>query len=298
MELSDKLKELNFGSVIPEPLMSHYTTYRVGGKALAIVSPYNTEELVKLIKYLKDNKINFKILGNGSNLVFSSKGYDGVLIRLDYFDTFYLKNNELKVGAGYSLMRAAMKCSRLGLSGLEFASGIPGSVGGAIFMNAGAYKSDMSQVVKSVTVLTPRYNVKTMSLKSLQFGYRDSYFHHHKDYVILQTTIKLNKGDAKEIMDTIQDRKIRRMASQPLEYPSAGSVFRNPEGMFAGALIEELGLKGFKVGGAEVSTKHANFIINKDNATGDDVQELIYYVQKEVKDKKKVELKIEQEIVR
>jgi UDP-N-acetylmuramate dehydrogenase len=298
MELSDKLKELNFGNVIPKPLMSRYTTYRVGGEALAIVSPYNTEELVKLIKYLKDNKINFKILGNGSNLVFPSKGYNGVLIKLDYFDTFYLKNDELKVGAGYSLMRAAMKCSRLGLSGLEFASGIPGSVGGAIFMNAGAYKSDMSQVVKSVTVLTPRYNVKTMSLKSLQFGYRDSYFHHHNGYVILQANIKLTKGNADEIMNIIQDRKIRRMASQPLEYPSAGSVFRNPEGMFAGALIEELGLKGYKIGDAEVSEKHANFIINKGNATGDDIQELIYYVQKEVKDKKKVELKIEQEIVR
>lgn len=297
MELIKELKKLNCGQVIESPRMREYTTYKVGGPASAIIIPRNERELIKTIKFLRKNDIKWKILGNGSNLLFSEKGYDGVLIKLDKFDSISINRNEVVVGAGYNLVKLAMKACRYSLSGLEFAAGIPGTIGGAVFMNAGAYKSDMGYIVKEVKVLTPEFEIITIKNKDMDFHYRTSFLQKNPGYICLEATLKLAKGNKDLILEVINDRKKRRMESQPLEYPSAGSVFRNPEGDFAGRLIEEIGYKGKCIGDAMVSEKHANFIVNKGNASGDDVRALIKDIQKVIKEKYDIELKCEQEFV-
>ena len=187
--------------------------------------------------------------------------------------------------------------SKMGYSGLEFASGIPATVGGAVYMNAGAYNSDMGYIVSEIKVLTPNLEIKTMYNKDLNFHYRESFLQKNKDYICLEATIILKKGNREEILELIEERKQRRLMSQPLEYPSAGSVFRNPLNDYAGRLIEEIGYKGKSIGDAQVSEKHANFIINKGSATGKDVYKLINEIQKEIKEKYDIQLKVEQEYV-
>lgn len=293
----EKLKKLKVGKVVPNPKMSDYTTYKVGGPAIAIVYPNNINDLIKLLTYLKTNSIKYKILGNGSNLIFSDNRYDGILIKLSEFDKLDINDTVVTVGAGYNLIKLSLKTAKLGLSGLEFAAGIPGTVGGAVFMNAGAYKSDMGYIVSEVKVLTPDLNIKTMYNKELDFHYRTSFLQKNPDYICLEAKLVLKHGDANAIMEMIADRKQRRLLTQPLEYPSAGSVFRNPENDYAGRLIEELGYKGKNIGGAYVSSKHANFIINKDKATASDVRNLINEIKDKVKEKYGIELKVEQEFV-
>lgn len=296
-EIIKELKKGYYGKIIVNADLKEYTTYKAGGKAACIIFPSDTKKLIELLKYLKTNNIKHKVLGNGSNLLFSSKKYEGVLIKLTEFSEIEVINNKIKVGAGYNLMKLAALAARKSLAGLEFASGIPGSVGGAVYMNAGAYKSDMGYIVQSVKVLTPDYKVITLSNKELNFHYRDSFFQHNKDYICLEALIKLTKGKKEEIQKVNNERKKRRLESQPLEYPSAGSVFRNPEGLFAGKLIEDIGLKGLMKGKAQVSSKHANFIINTGNAKAEDIKELIEFVQSMVKEKYNIDLKIEQEFV-
>ena len=293
----EDLKKMKIGKIILNPLMKEYTTYKVGGKASCIVLPKNVEDLIKLITYIKKNNINYKILGNGSNVIFSDKFYNGIVIKLDNFNEISINKNIVTVGAGYSLVKLAIKVSKLGLTGLEFATGIPGTIGGAIYMNAGAYKSDMGYVVTKITVLTPDLTIKTLYNKDLNFHYRTSFIKENKDYICLDATIKLKKGDPKIIMDVIQERKIRRLESQPLEYPSAGSVFRNPINDYAGRLIEELGYKGKYFGGAQVSEKHANFIVNKNKASATDIRTLILDIQNKVKSNYDIDLKVEQEFI-
>lgn len=273
------------------------TSYKLQGKARYLVHPENLQALTNLLKYLNKENHKYKIIGGGSNLIFAGD-YDGVLIKLDHFSELKIDDTKIKVGAGYSLMSLALKVSRMGLAGLEFATGIPGSVGGAVMNNSGAYKSDMGYIVESVSVLTPTYEIKTMYNKELNYHYRDSFFKHNENYVILEAHIVLKHGDKKEIMDVIEDRKKRRIMAQPLEYPSAGSVFRNPPDNFAGKLIEDIGYKGKKIGDAKVSEKHANFIINIGHAKGQDIINLIEEIKKEVKEKYNIDLILEQEIVR
>lgn len=288
----------NLGKYEENVSLKKYTTYKVGGKASVIVYPKNVDCLIKLLKVIKEEKVDYKILGKGSNVLFSSKTYKGILIKLDEFDQIkFLSRNKIRVGAGYSLIKLCMLACKKGLAGLEFAAGIPGNIGGAVYMNAGAYKSDMGYVVQNVKVLTPELKIITLENKEMNFHYRTSFLQTHPGYICLEVTLKLQKGKKELIEEVIKERKQRRLASQPLEYPSAGSVFRNPEGMFAGQLIEELGLKGEKKGGAMVSEKHANFIINYKNATGEDIKELIEYVHDEVLKKYNVDMKIEQEFV-
>lgn len=282
---------------VKEACLSKHTTYHVGGIALGMFYPKNLEELISILKYLKKENTPYKILGKGSNVIFNNRGFDGYIIKLDFFDNVEIFGREITVGAGYSLPRLAMKACLSNLSGLEFASGIPGTVGGAIFMNAGAYKSDMGYVVSSVKVLTPDYEVITMSNKECKFHYRTSFFHEHPDYICLEAHLTLKYGKKDDILALMNDRKQRRMESQPLEYPSAGSVFRNPKGDSAGRIIESLGLKGLRIGDAKVSEKHANFVINVGHATGEDIKALILKVQQIVKEKTGIELKIEQEFV-
>lgn len=292
----EELKKLKVGKVIVNPEMKNYTTYRVGGSAIAIVIPIDVDNLIKLLKYLDENNIKRKIVGNGSNLIFKEK-YDGVIIKLSEFTNLEINDTVVTVGAGYSLPKLCMKMAKLGLTGLEFASGIPGTIGGAIFMNAGAYKSDMGYVTSEVKVITDDYKIKTIYNKDLDFHYRFSFLQKNPKFICIEAKIVLKKGDSKAILGVIEDRKQRRLMSQPLEYPSAGSVFRNPLNDYAGRLIEELGYKGKNIGGAYVSEKHANFIINKDNAKSSDVINLMEEIRNKVKEKYNIDLIVEQEIV-
>jgi len=297
MKLIEQIEKLNIGDIIENADLKEYTTYKAGGKALAIVIPDDLSGLVTLLKFLKEKKVKYKILGNGSNLIFSDKGYNGILIKLDNFNKLEFNDNYVTVGAGYSLAKLSLRTARRGYTGLEFAAGIPGTVGGAIFMNAGAYKMDMGYITTTIKVLDPNLEVQILTNQDLDFHYRSSFLQQVKNYICIEATLLLRKGDTNAIMEVINDRKIRRLESQPLEYPSAGSVFRNPEGDYAGRLIEEIGYKGYSIGDAMVSLKHANFIINKGNASGDDIKKLINEIKGKVKEKYNIDLKVEQEFV-
>ena len=297
LELIEQLKQMNIGKLETNVLLSKYTTYKVGGKAKVLAYPKNIEKLITLLKWAKTNNISYKMLGNGSNLIFSDADYNGILIKLTEFDDIEIFDNKIRVGAGYSLMKLSRIALKNSLTGLEFAAGIPGTVGGAVFMNAGAYKSDMGYIVQMIKVLTPDCRIVTLENKELAFHYRTSFLKTHPNYICLEAIIKLEKGKKEAIEEVMKSRFQRRKEAQPLEYPSAGSVFRNPPGMFSGELIENCGLKGKKIGGAQVSEKHANFIINTGNATANDVKELIDYVKKEVEKKYHVSLTTEQEFV-
>lgn len=297
MDIVKKIEDMHIGDVIPNVDIKKCTTYKVGGHALALVSPYTISDLQHLLSLLKKEKMKYKVIGFGSNLIFNDGLYNGILIRLDNLDGLTIRDRVVTVGSGYSLMKLSLKTARLGLSGLEFASGIPGSIGGAIFMNAGAYNSDMGYVVRSIRVLTPELEVKTMYNYDLDFHYRSSFLQKNPGYICLEAKIILKHGNIDEITELISNRRKRRLETQPLEYPSAGSVFRNPEGMSAWSLIEEVGYKGKHIGDAYVSEKHANFIINKGHATGEDVKQLITDIREKVKKEKGITLKIEQEFV-
>ncbi len=277
--------------------LKKYNTYKIDVKAKYLVFPKDSVELIRLISYLKSNNCKFLVLGNGSNVIFNFEYYDGVIIRLDRFNSISINDNVIEVGAGYSLIKLANEVALLGLSGLEFASGIPGCVGASVAMNAGAYNHSLAEVVESVMVLTPDNEIITMTNKELEFNYRESFLKHNKDYIIISCKIILSHGNKDEILELISNRRIRRMESQPLNYPSAGSVFRNPEGNYAGKLIEDCGFKGYKLGGAMVSLKHANFIINYDGATGRDIVLLINKIKNSVKEKYGIDLILEQIII-
>lgn len=291
------VKEKAIGKLLENVSLKEYTTYKVGGTARYMVFPKTSRKLICLIRYLKNQDIPFMVLGYGSNVLFSDNEYKGVIIKLDELDEIKFEGNKVKVGSGSSLMKVASMSIRKGLTGLEFATGIPGSIGGAIYMNAGAYKSDMGYVVKEVKVLTPDLRVITMVNNEMDFHYRTSFLQKNKDYICLGAVLKLKPGNKEEMEELVKERKKRRVESQPLEYPSAGSVFRNPEGDFAGRLIEELGFKGLIKGGAQVSLKHANFIINIGNAKASDIKELIEFVRESVLEKYHIHLKVEQEFI-
>ncbi len=296
-ETVEYIEKNKIGKLLKNVSMAKHTSYKTGGIAKLMVYPRNIKCLINLLNYLKEHRIKHKILGNGSNTLFSDKEYDGVIIKLDAFDKVEVKKNKIICGSGAKLIHVANLACKKSLTGLEFASGIPGTIGGAVYMNAGAYKSDMGYIVESIKVITPKYEVIKLTNRELNFHYRTSFLQKHPNYICVEATLKLASGDKTAIFDVMRDRKERRIASQPLEYPSCGSVFRNPEGLFAGKLIEDLGLKGYRIGGAQVSEKHANFIINYDNATSEDIHSLILYVKDEVKKHYDVDLKIEQEFV-
>lgn len=296
-EIVEYITKNNIGKYEENESIAKHTTYRVGGKAKLFVYPKNREKLILLLKKIKSLNVKYKVLGNGSNTLFSDKEYNGIIIKLDYFNTIKYFRNIVKAEAGVNLIRLSNQTVKKGLAGLEFATGIPGTVGGAIFMNAGAYKSDMGYVTKSIEVLTPNLEIITMTNKELNFHYRTSFLQKNPDYICLEATFQLRNNDKDLLQEIVDDRRKRRIESQPLDYPSAGSVFRNPENLFAGKLIEDLGYKGFSIGGAKVSEKHANFIINYNKATGKDIKELIELLRKEVKEKYDIDLKCEQEFV-
>ena len=280
-----------------EVSLKNYNTYKIDTICSYLVFPKNEYELIMILKKLKEEKIKHFILGNGSNIILSKPHYDGVVIKLDNFKEVIYNDLTVTVGAGYSLIKIALETVEKGLSGLEFASGIPGCVGASTAMNAGAYNSDMSKVVKEVKVLNENYEVVTIKNEDLEFAYRNSIIKRNKNLIILSTTFELTKGDKELMKAQIEERRNKRISSQPLNFPNAGSVFRNPKDMYAGELIEKSNLKGYNINGAEVSTKHANFIVNKDSATGEDIINLINKIQEEVKKNYDVDLKLEQVII-
>lgn len=271
------------------------TTYKTGGNARLVVYPNDVDSLREIVKYLKDNNIDFKVFGNGSNILASSRDYNGVIIKLSNLKSLKQEGEYVEVEAGYNFALLANTISREGYSGLEFACGIPATVGGAVYMNAGAYLSDVSKVLEKVDILDENLKFRTLSNKDLDFSYRHSIFM-EKNWIVLKAYFKLEKGEKDKIIALIEDRKNRRFSSQPLEYPSAGSVFRNPEGNYAGKLIEDSNLKGFIHGGGQISDKHANFIINKNNATSEDIKYLMDLAKEEVEKNFGVKLRVEQEL--
>lgn len=271
------------------------TTYKTGGVCKYLISPFEVLTLIELLKVLKKNNIKFKIFGNGSNILASDKVYDGVIIRLDKFNKVKVDGDIVYAEAFVNLISLSLTCLNNNLTGFEWASGIPGTVGGACYMNAGAYLKSVSDVLISVTVLDEDYNVLEIPLKDLEFGYRKSNLM-DKGYIILGAKFKLSKGNYDDILNLITERRERRYKNQPLNYPSAGSVFRNPDGDYAGRLIEECNLKGYIKGGAKISDMHANFIVNYNNATSSDVKDLIELAKLKVHEKFNIDLKCEQEL--
>lgn len=292
-----ELEKLNLEKIEKDISLSTLTTYKTGGIAKLVVYPNNINNLKQMLKLIHKYNIKYFILGKGSNTLFSDKEFNGVIIKLDKLNNFKIKQTEIYVESGMILSKLVQASVKNELTGLEFAIGIPGTIGGAIYMNAGAYGNNMSNIVKSVIVLNEKFQIKEIPLEELKFDYRYSIFQANKNLICVAANIKLEHGNHDEIASKIKENLLKRKNSQPLEYPSAGSVFRNPEGNYAGKIIEELGLKGKIIGGAEISTKHANFIINKNNASSSDILNLIKLVQKEVKDKYKIDLKLEQQLV-
>ena len=284
---------LNCSALKYEPLSKH-TTFKIGGAADTYVRVSSLSKLSAIIKECRDSDVDFMIIGNGSNILAPDEGYHGVVIRLDgdFRKMSLVDDNTIYCGAGATLAALCKFALNCGLSGLEFAWGIPGTVGGAVFMNAGAYGGEMKDVVYSVSHLTPGGDTGRIEKDDLEFGYRTSVYRSN-NAIITGAVIKLKKDNPADIRERMDDFLGRRSSKQPLDFPSAGSVFKRPEGAFAGALIEQCGLKGHSHGGAQVSEKHAGFIINKQNATAHDVKALIREVQTKVYDETGYDLKCE-----
>lgn len=283
-------------SIVLNELMSRHTTFRVGGEAACLIKVLNSKELSKIITFLRQTEHEFFVLGNGSNLLVSDNGYEGVVLKLEG-EFNEIKTDGLKIisGAGASLAAVARTAMEEGLTGMEFASGIPGTMGGAIVMNAGAYDGEMKQVVKEVTVMDQEGNVLVLDNDTMEFGYRTSVIK-NRPFIVLSVVLELQEGEKAEIKKKMDDFAERRREKQPLEYASAGSTFKRPEGYFAGKLIMDAGLRGFSIGGARVSDKHCGFIINTGNASATDIAELIAEVQERVKEQFGVML--EPEVIR
>ena len=275
-----------------DEIMKNHTSFKIGGKADYFVNVATANELKLVLAELKKLEIPYFVIGKGSNLLVSDKGIEGAVISLAGFEEISLCEDTITVGAGVSLARLCTYALENNLSGLEFAYGIPGGVGGALYMNAGAYGGEMSQVVVSATVLTKDGEIKEVDAEDMKLGYRTSIFKTNGD-IILTVKCKLEKGNPDKIKAQMDDFLFRRKDKQPLEYPSAGSTFKRPQGHFAGALIEKNNLKGVSVGGAMVSDKHAGFVINYDNATANDVLALMQKIKDIVLEKDGVELEPE-----
>ena len=273
--------------------MSKHTSFRVGGPAKVFLTVHSEETLSKVLRALNDKKLPYFVLGNGSNLLVSDAGYEGVMVYLgEEFADIVVQENRIKAGAAAFLGKVARQALEEELTGLEFAAGIPGSVGGGVVMNAGAYGGELSQVVTSVRAMNAVGNVIVLEKSELLLGYRTSIFKLHP-LVILEVTMELQKGSKEEISGKMNEYTKARVEKQPLEYPSAGSTFKRPEGHFAGKLIMDAGLRGFSVGDAQVSEKHCGFVINKGNATATDIRRLMNEVSNRVKEKFGVELEPE-----
>ena len=286
------------GNVLFHEKMMDHTTMKVGGEAALFVTPESTDAIRELVLLLREEQIPYYILGNGSNVICRDEGYDGVIVCLsEKYKGFDVLDTDpetalVTVKAGTDNKEFAEAMTQRGLSGFEFASGIPGSMGGATCMNAGAYDGEMRQIIKEVWLLDREGTIVCRSNEEMEFGYRHS-LASEGDCVILETVLQLHRDDPAKIRERVDDLTRRRQEKQPLEYPSCGSTFKRPEGYFAGKLISDAGLKGYRLGGAQVSDKHAGFVINKDHATAKDVLDLVEHIKKQVLESQGVQLECE-----
>lgn len=299
--MNQAVKEFLKQIVAPEDLfwdepMEQHTTFRVGGAAEVLIKVRDKEQLGQLIEFFGKISQEYFILGKGSNLLVSDKGYHGVILDMSsHFTDVRVEGNRIYAMSGASLPYVATLAANNGLSGLEFAAGIPGTVGGAIVMNAGAYDGEMKNVVKSVTVLNHAGEEMELDNATMEFGYRTSIIK-DRPFIVQEVVFELASGDKEEIMQKGIEFNRRRREKQPLEYPSAGSTFKRPEGYFAGKLIMDAGLRGYRIGGAQVSEKHCGFVINIGNATASDIDDLMNEVSEKVK--KQFGVRLEPEVVR
>lgn len=274
-------KEIKFTE---NELLAPHSTFRIGGEARLAAMPDTTEQIIDAVSAAKEAGLDFTVIGNGSNVLFSDKGFDGLVIFTRNADSVVIKGNRVIADAGAPFTKLAVTVKNAGLTGLEFAYGIPGSVGGAVYMNAGAYNGEASQVVASSMAYDDLTGeVRMISREEHNFGYRTSVYSQNRDRLtVLSAEFELKEGDSAAIWETMQDLMRRRREKQPLEYPNAGSVFKRPQGYFVGKLITDAGLKGYTIGGAQVSEKHAGFIVNIGGATAEDVLRLVEHIQKTV----------------
>jgi UDP-N-acetylmuramate dehydrogenase len=297
-KIANRLRELKVGKVLMNEPLANHTTMKIGGPADLLVEPTSIDGLEKTMNLIRKESLNWRAIGRGSNLLVSDKGIEGVVIKLgEGLDSLEINETEITVGGGYPVIKLATVLSRKGIAGLEFAAGIPGSIGGAVYMNAGAHRSDMSHIVKKAYVLFEDGTFEWLSNDQLKFSYRTSILQNERPGICVETILKLHEGNPDDIKRELQKNKDYRRETQPWNFPCAGSIFRNPLPHYAGHLIEQAGLKGYQLGGAQISNMHGNFIVNKDHATAKDVRDLIEYIQKQIKEKFNVDLHTEVEII-
>ncbi|MCK0470665.1 UDP-N-acetylmuramate dehydrogenase [Halalkalibacter sp. APA_J-10(15)] len=297
MDWIEELKQANIGKVkVQEPLANH-TTWKIGGPADVLVIPDSMKNLERAMSIITKNEIPWLVIGRGSNLLVGDGGIEGVVIKLDRgMDDMKVEGETVTVGGGYSTIKLATLLSRQGLSGLEFAGGIPGSVGGAVFMNAGAHGTEIADILLEATILKEDGSLEVWTKDEMNFDYRTSRLQKEKG-ICVEAVLQLKKGDRSIIVKEMQANKDYRRDSQPWKHPTCGSVFRNPLPFYAGQLIEEAGLKGYQIGGAQISLMHANFIENVNQARATDVIDLINHAKKVIQETKQIELKTEVEMI-
>jgi UDP-N-acetylmuramate dehydrogenase len=297
-ELIKELIEWKVGSIKKaEPLVNH-TTIKIGGPADLLIEPSSIKNLEKTMELVRKYKVKWRAIGRGSNLLVSDKGIEGVVIKLgNGLNHLNINGTHIIVGAGYSVVSLAVQMSRSALSGFEFASGIPGSVGGAVYMNAGAHGSDVAKILTRAHILFEDGSFKWLSNEEMEFSYRTSVLQNKRPGIVVEAEFELKEGKKEEIMEAIQKNKEYRKDTQPWNFPCAGSIFRNPLPHYAGKLVEEAGLKGYQIGGAQISNMHGNFIINAGNAKAEEVLQLIDFVKKTIYDSHQVKMETEVEII-
>ena len=297
-QLVNELIEANVGRVLVNEPLARYTTMKIGGPADILIVPKHVASIEKTLQLVKKYKKKWTVIGRGSNLLVSDLGIEGVVIRLgEGLDHLEVEKHRVRVGGGYPLIKLSTLLSRQGLSGLEFASGIPGSVGGAVYMNAGAHKSDISNILSKALILFENGTIDWLTHEEMEFSYRTSVLQTKRPGIVLEAEFQLQVGEREGIVSVMQKNKDYRRETQPWNHPCAGSIFRNPIPYFAGDLIEKAGLRGYQIGGAQISEMHGNFIINTGGASAQDVLSLIALIKQTIEDKFGVEMHTEVEII-
>jgi UDP-N-acetylmuramate dehydrogenase len=296
--LFTEIQDLNIGKVKRNERLSQHTTMKIGGPADIFIEPSSLENIQKVMTFLKERQIPWRAIGRGSNLLVSDKGIEGVVIKLGSgLDHLTINDSAITVGGGHSVVSLSTLISKKGLSGLEFASGIPGSVGGAVYMNAGAHGSDISKILTKAHILFEDGSMEWITNEEMEFTYRTSVLQKKRPGIVLEAEFQLTKGDRTAIVSQMQKNKDYRKETQPWNFPCAGSIFRNPLPNYAGKLIEDAGLKGYQMGGAKISEMHGNFIVNAGNATAKDVLDLIQYIKDTILHLYGIKMETEVEII-
>lgn len=293
-----QLRNLQVGKILLNEPLANHTTMKIGGPADLFIKPSSIENLEKVMNIINKQHLPWRVIGRGSNLLVSDKGIEGAVIKLGKgLDNLEIHETEVKVGAGFSLVNLSVQISKKGLAGLEFASGIPGSVGGAVYMNAGAHGSDMSEILEKVHVLFADGTFAWLSKEEMEFSYRTSILQKKRPGIVLEAIFKLKAGNRDEIVAKMQNNKNYRKDTQPYNLPCAGSIFRNPLPYYAGQLVQEAGLKGYSIGGAQISPMHGNFIVNTGNGKAEDVLALIEHVKGTIYQQYGIKIETEVEII-